>query len=108
MNQMFKRPDKSTDQFNHDAARSYTLPGWMYHDAQVLEDEKRAIFERSWNHVGHAAELQVPGDYVTAEIVGQRVFVICDAQGDLRAFFNVCQHRGHSLLKGKGQRLSLS
>lgn len=107
MEQLFKRPDKSVDQFDHAPEVSYTLPGWMYHDPATFETEKRTIFWKSWSHVGHVAELENEGDYLTAEIAGQGIFVIRGSDGALRAFFNTCQHRGHSLLKGKGRAKDL-
>ncbi len=102
MDQIRKRPDVSTDQFSSDAGKSYTIPARIYRDPQFLEDEKQQIFWKSWMFAGHVSELSKPGDYVTAEFTGQRLFVIRTADGELKAFFNVCQHRGHSLLRGKG------
>ena len=69
----------------------------------MLEDEKRLIFKKTWQLVGHASDVAVPGSYMTAAIAGQHVAVVRGRDGELRAFFNVCQHRGHLLLEGKGQ-----
>ncbi|MFO1091514.1 MAG: Rieske 2Fe-2S domain-containing protein [Hyphomicrobiales bacterium] len=102
MDQIRKRPDLAKDQFSADAGKSYTIPARIYHDPQFLEDEKRHIFWRNWIFVGHVTDLEKPGDYITAEFTDQRLFVIRTAEGELKAFFNVCQHRGHSLLKGRG------
>lgn len=102
MNQIRKRPDFAVDLFCGDAGNSYTLPAEMYHSAQTLRDEAGAIFNRSWLYVAHVSELSEPGQYVTAEVLDQRLYVIRTEGGDLKAFFNVCQHRGHSLLRGKG------
>jgi len=107
MNHLFKRPDTSINLFDDVPEASYTLPGWMYYDAATFEDEKRTIFWKSWSHVGHVSELEDEGAYLTAEIAGQGIFVIRGSDGDLRAFFNTCQHRGHSLLKGKGRAKNL-
>ncbi len=107
MEQVFKRPDKSIDLFDDKPEFSYTLPGWVYHDSATFENEKHIIFWKSWCHVGHSSELEREGDYLTAEIAGQGIFVICGSDGNLHAFFNTCQHRGHSLLKGKGRAKKL-
>jgi choline monooxygenase len=85
-----------------DPARSRTLPGYLYSDPRVLEEERRRIFYKSWQLAGHVSELPNPGDYVTADIAGQSIFVIRERSGKVSAFFNVCQHRAHELLKGKG------
>ena len=85
-----------------DPSRSRTLPGYIYSDPQVLEEERRRIFYKSWQLAGHVSEVTQAGDYVTADIAGQSVFVIREKSGKLSAFFNVCQHRAHELLSGKG------
>lgn len=77
---------------------SFTLPNWMYTDPAVYELEKERIFYRTWQYVGHKALFQKPGDYVTAQICDQNVFVMMGGDGQLRAFYNVCQHRAHELL----------
>lgn len=103
MDQIYKLPDPTEDRFDGDPELSYTMPARMYWDPDVLEDERRAIFDKHWLTVAHRSELAEPGAYVTAEILGQRIFVIHGRDGELRAFYNVCQHRGHALLTGKGR-----
>lgn len=85
-----------------DAAHSWTLPGYIYSDPQVFEAEKERIFYRHWQVVAHETEMPEPGDYVCAEIADEKVFVIRGADGALRGFYNVCQHRAHRLLEGRG------
>jgi choline monooxygenase len=102
MNRINKRPDFTADLFSSDAGMSYTLPAEMYFSAQALADEKEAIFMRSWLYVAHVSELSQPGQYITAEFFDQRLYVLRTEGGEIKAFFNVCQHRGHSLLSGKG------
>lgn len=98
----FARPERSVDRFDPDPARSFTLPADLYTRPEVLEQEWAAIFHQTWQLVGPASSVSEPGDYLTAEIGDQRVFVIRSADGELRSFFNVCLHRGHSLLQGQG------
>lgn len=86
-----------------DPARSATLPGWTYTDPAFFERERQAIHYRSWHYAGALGELAAPGDYVTARILDQSVIVLRDKQGELRGFYNVCQHRAHELLRGRGQ-----
>jgi choline monooxygenase len=85
-----------------DPARSFTLPGWAYTDPAVFEREKEAIFFRSWHYAGALENLARAGDYVTARILDQSVIVIRGKDGELRGFYNVCQHRAHELLQGRG------
>jgi choline monooxygenase len=98
----FVRPERSVDRFDPDPAKSFTLPADLYTRPEVLEQEWSAIFHKTWQLVGPASTLAEPGSYLTAEIGDQRVFVLRSADGELRAFFNVCLHRGHSLLSGQG------
>ncbi|MBM3583273.1 MAG: aromatic ring-hydroxylating dioxygenase subunit alpha [Alphaproteobacteria bacterium] len=86
-----------------DPARSYTLPARFYRDPAILEAEREAIFFRSWWQVAHVCRLAEPGAYVTARIHDQHVLVMRGTDGALRAFYNVCQHRGHRLLDGEGR-----
>lgn len=87
---------------SHDGSRSRTLPGYLYRSQEVYEQEKTLTFVRAWQVVAHESELTSPGDYVTAEIAEEKVFVIRDDEGRFRAFYNVCQNRAHTLVTGKG------
>ncbi len=97
-------PEKIGDLVNYDKPlvedpqASYTLPSYLYTDAQVYEIEKEKIFYRSWQYIAHKSSFQKPGDYVAVKICDQNVFVMQGGDGELRAFYNVCQHRAHELL----------
>ena len=84
------------------AELSYTLSSDYYLDQQVFELEKEKIFYRSWQYVAHELMLPDPGDYITLKICDENLFVIRSADGELRAFYNVCRHRAHELLQGSG------
>ena len=79
-----------------------TLPAVWYTDPAVLQQERDQIFYREWLFVGHLCEFATAGAYVTRQIMRQNIFVIRGADGELRAFYNVCSHRAHELLVGKG------
>ncbi|MEM8987993.1 MAG: aromatic ring-hydroxylating dioxygenase subunit alpha [Pseudomonadota bacterium] len=89
--------------FSANPGESFTMPARMYHDPQVWQAEKAAIFYRSWIYVGHVSQVAEAGQFLTARISDQNVFVVRDRQGDLKGFFNVCMHRGHELLEGCGK-----
>ena len=82
--------------------RSYTLPGHFYYEPAIFDHEIEAIFARTWQLAGHLSRLAAPGDYITAEVGDESVIVLRDRAGELRAFYNVCQHRAHRLLEGEG------
>lgn len=90
--------------FRQDPARSYTLPARFYHDPQLFALEKDAIFYKSWWYAGHVSQVAEPGSFLTTRIHEQNIFVARTRQGDLRAFFNVCPHRGHKLVEGAGRK----
>ena len=71
-----------------------------YRDPEITELEERRIFGRTWQLVGHVGRLPNPGDYMTSTAGSQPVLVLRDEHGELRAFRNVCRHRGSRLLSG--------
>jgi phenylpropionate dioxygenase-like ring-hydroxylating dioxygenase large terminal subunit len=64
------------------------------------ELERDAIFRRTWLNVGRVEQLPRVGSYFTKELDAARtsVIVLRDAQGDVRAFYNICRHRGNKLV----------
>ena len=88
--------------FDFDAEKSHTLPGFYYYDPDVFEREKSAIFYRSWLYAGHQCLLDAPGKFLVRDIGDQSVVIVRGADGELRGFHNVCQHRAHRLLEGEG------
>ena len=76
----------------------------LYIDPAVLPRERSEIFARSWQMLGPAAQVAERGQYVAADIAGIKVFAIRGRDGELRAFRNVCRHRGAQLLaEGTGR-----
>ncbi len=89
--------------FDRDPLRSPTLPSRYYTDEGLHRRELTHIFQRCWTWVGHLSDVPEPGDYFTDELAGQPIVVVRGVDGVVRAFFNVCQHRGHLLLTGRGR-----
>jgi Rieske 2Fe-2S family protein len=74
-----------------------TLPGRFYHDSAIWELEQQRLFGRLWVCVGRADQVPDRGDYRTWPVGGESVLVIRGDDGGLRAFLNVCRHRGAQL-----------
>ena len=74
-----------------------------YVDPAFLEVERAEIFRRSWQFLCHEEKLREPGSYVTARVQDRGVVAIRGEDGELRAFYNVCKHRGHEVLAGAGR-----
>jgi choline monooxygenase len=82
---------------------SRALDPALYLDPDVLKLEDERIFGRTWQFVAHVSQLPAPGRYLTARAGSQPVLVLRDDGGELRAFRNVCRHRGSRLLSGSGE-----
>jgi len=82
---------------------SWTLPGRAYTDPAIFDQERKAIHFRSWHYAGSTLELAKPGSYLTARILDQAVIIVRGKDQSIRGFYNVCQHRAHELLTGRGQ-----
>ncbi len=81
---------------------SFSLQAEAYTDPSWFTFEQRAVFSRTWQWICHVEKLREPGSFITTEIAGQPICVVRDKSGTLRAFYNVCKHRAHELLKGEG------
>ena len=84
------------------AARSFSIAADCYADPRYLEAEREQIFRRSWQYLCHEEKLREPGSFLAAGVQGRSIVAIRGEDGTLRAFYNVCKHRGHELLKGSG------
>ena len=81
-----------------------TLPGEYYVSDAILAEERERIFARAWHCVGRAARVADPGQYFLCTIAGESIIVLRDRKGVLRAFFNVCRHRGTRICSGEAGR----
>lgn len=85
-------------------SRAWTLPASLYLDPSVFEDEKKKIFARTWQVVGHAHQVQRPGDFFTTELVSEPLVFVRGQDAKLRGFYNVCRHRAGPPAQGCGSR----
>lgn len=74
------------------------LPSEAYISANFLELERKFIFARTWVCVGLATDIPKAGDMVPADVAGLPIVLVRDRQGILRAFHNICSHRGLQLV----------
>jgi phenylpropionate dioxygenase-like ring-hydroxylating dioxygenase large terminal subunit len=79
------------------------LPGWSYHSASLLELEKDEIFKTHWQIACHISDIPELGSYVTFDLCEERAIIIRDNDNNVRAFHNICRHRGSRLVaQGQG------
>src|SRR5262245_54946936 len=74
-----------------------TLPQRYFVSPGVFAEELQKIFANNWVLVGHQSQLAQPGDYFLAEVAGESLIVAKDQRSTIRAFYNVCRHRGARL-----------
>ncbi|BCH05398.1 (2Fe-2S)-binding protein (plasmid) [Mesorhizobium sp. 131-2-5] len=79
-----------------------SLDASYYTDPTIFNREQDGLLSRTWQFAGHSSLVEKPGDYFTFELAGQSLFCIRDRDNQVRAFYNVCQHRAHELVKGSG------
>ena len=82
-----------------------TLPRGAYTSPEVFALEHRVLFGRMWLCIGRGEDLDGTGSFVTHAIGDERLLVLCGDDGVLRAFFNVCRHRGARLVEEPCGRL---
>ena len=84
--------------------RPLGLAARYYTDPEVFAAEMDRVFARSWVMVGHVSQVAEPGTVITAAVGDESVLVANDG-GNLRAMYNVCQHRGHQLVTSEKVRV---
>ena len=84
-----------------------TLPFDWYSDPAVLRLERERIFGRTWQYAGRADQVAERGSFFTCDAGGVPVVVVRGREGTLRAFLNVCRHRGSLVCEGEGRRETL-
>jgi len=85
----------------------HTLPWSWYTDSAVHQLEQERIFRRHWQYVGRVDEIAEPASFTTARAGDVPVLLVRDEEGALRAFLNVCRHRGSLVCTGAGSRRTL-
>lgn len=79
-----------------------SLDARYYTDPEIFRLEQSGLFARTWQFAGHVSQVTRPGDYFAFEIGGESLFCLRDRNDELRAYYNVCQHRAHELVSGAG------
>ena len=80
----------------------HSLDARYYTDPEIFKAEQQGLLASTWQFAGHASQVENVGDYFTFSIAGENLFCIRDKDGAIRAYYNVCQHRAHELVRGDG------
>jgi len=76
---------------------TFSLPQQFYNDEAVFKVEMEQIFYKEWLFAGITGEIPANGNFITLEIGDNPITIIRDQNGEVRAFHNVCRHRGSKL-----------
>jgi len=97
---MTTAPEKLATQGNHEKLSESlisTLPGSTYIDEGVFVAEQERIFEKMWFCAVRSADLTKAGSFKTVQIGRESIIISRNRKGEIRAFFNICRHRGVKL-----------
>lgn len=83
-----------------DSLAGWSLPAWTYSDPDFHAAEIDRIFRPSWQVVCHDSDIPNVGDWHSIDYIGESVIVVRGADRAVRAFTNVCRHRGSRLVDG--------
>ncbi len=78
-----------------------------FKDAEIYDRVRTNIYFKTWQMACHSSQVKNPGDFFSFSIFDQDIFVLRGTDNQLRAFYNVCQHRGHKLVDGQGSKRSI-
>jgi phenylpropionate dioxygenase-like ring-hydroxylating dioxygenase large terminal subunit len=76
------------------------LPGWTYHSQALFELEREKVFLTHWQIAGHQNDIPEKGDWLAFDLIGERAVVMRGQDGVIRAFHNLCRHRGARVVDG--------
>ena len=80
----------------------HALEPHYYTSPEIFAREHRSLFADSWQFAGHCGQVPNTGDFFCFETAGESLFCIKGRDGEIRTFYNVCQHRAHQLVEGSG------
>jgi choline monooxygenase len=78
--------------------RASTIPGPWYVDPRMAELERQTVFSKTWQLVGRVDQLRQPGQFLRATVAGEPIVAVRGADGQLRAFYNVCRHHAAAVV----------
>lgn len=84
---------------------AHVLPPHTFHDQDVFDYEQDAWFAGGWVSVGREEDALTPGQYFLAPVAGENIIIVRGNDGQLRGFYNVCRHRGATVVEDECGKL---
>ncbi|PID95897.1 MAG: Rieske (2Fe-2S) protein [Alphaproteobacteria bacterium] len=81
----------------------HLLPVEAYTSQEWYDREQREIFSKTWRYAGFMEDVSEPGQYITVQAGLNNIFVVMGRDRRLRAFHNICRHRGTQLIRAVGK-----
>jgi Rieske 2Fe-2S family protein len=85
----------------------WSLEQMFYISPEIYELERNGWLAKQWYVLGHCSEISEPGSFMVRELLGESLIVVRDNEHTLRAFYNVCRHRGSRICDQDGRGSSL-
>jgi Rieske 2Fe-2S family protein len=90
-----------------DEALTRYRPGWsleqfFYTNEELFEYERRSWLARQWYLIAHASEVPRIGSFIVRELLGESLIIVRTSPETIKAFFNVCRHRGSRICREDG------
>ncbi len=103
MTQQEKGPELPGDlpDWPQQSLRGHALEGYRYTSAEFAAQEWKHIWTKVWLLLGREDEMPKPGDWQQEEVGRESILMVRQQDGSIKAFYNVCQHRGHRLVSAE-------
>ncbi|ASV69887.1 aromatic ring-hydroxylating dioxygenase subunit alpha [Cytobacillus sp. FSL W7-1323] len=81
------------------------IPAYVLADPKVYDLEHKKVFMKTWIFIGHESEIPNKNDYMLRDLAGYSIIVSRNADSSIKAFYNMCTHRGMKLCRAdKGNK----
>jgi phenylpropionate dioxygenase-like ring-hydroxylating dioxygenase large terminal subunit len=97
---MAEQVARDIDTWPKQKTRGHKIPGYRYTSREFFEAEWESMWTKVWLLLGRESELPNPGDWQLEEVGRESILMVRQTDGTVKAFYNVCQHRGNPLVEG--------
>ena len=80
------------------------LDARYFNDLAIYDAVRDQLYFKTWQYACHSSQVANPGDYFSFSLFEQDLMITHDQNGEIQALYNVCQHRGHKLVEGSGNK----